>query len=177
MSGLTIEEIKDISRDYYDAEETINDLQNKNIQLQTKVEVLEAQLENAEGYLWDASDESQWEDYTQSHIHHPKSRYTKEGVSDLERAKKYLDMIPEELRGNPNNLVQLLAAMVSKVEKLEGLCAITGVIEREKKYIELQTKVERLEITVKDLVGVAQDSSYGRHYLRTHYPTLKQKDE
>ena len=40
----------------------------------------------------------------------------------------------------------------------------------------LQVKVEELETTVKDLVGVAQDSSYGRHYLRTHYPALKQED-
>ena len=39
----------------------------------------------------------------------------------------------------------------------------------------LQAKVEKLETTVKDLVGVAQDSSYGRHYLRTHYPALKQE--
>ena len=41
----------------------------------------------------------------------------------------------------------------------------------------LQVKVEELETTVKDLVGVAQDSLYGRHYLRTHYPALSQEDE
>ena len=43
MSDLTVEEIKDISRDYYDAEETITGLQNKNIQLQAKVEELTEQ--------------------------------------------------------------------------------------------------------------------------------------
>ena len=32
----------------------------------------------------------------------------------------------------------------AKVDALEGLCAITGVIEREKKYIAAQAKVEEL---------------------------------
>ena len=45
-------------------------------------------------------------------------------MSELERAKKYLDMIPDELRGNPNDLVQLLAAMVAKVEELEHELAL-----------------------------------------------------
>jgi len=42
---------------------------------------------------------------------------------------------------------------------------------------DLQTKVKQLETTVKDLVGVAQYSSYGRHYLRAYYPSLKQGGE
>ena len=50
-------------------------------------------------------------------------------MSDLERAKKYLDRIPEELRGSPNDLVQLLAVMVAKVEKL------TDVVDKTKAYI------------------------------------------
>ena len=41
----------------------------------------------------------------------------------------------------------------------------------------LQAKVEELETTVKDLVGVAQYSSYGRHYLRAYYPSLKTGDK
>ena len=49
---------------------------------QAKVEELEAKLENAEGYLWDAADASQWEDYAINNIHHLKSKYTKEGASD-----------------------------------------------------------------------------------------------
>ena len=43
---------------------------------------------------------------------------------ELERAKIYLDnldMIPDELLGTPNDLVQLLAVMVAKVEELTGL--------------------------------------------------------
>ncbi len=46
-------------------------------------------------------------------------------MSELKRAKKYLDMIPDELRDNPNvsfeirYLVQLLAAMTAKVEELD----------------------------------------------------------
>ena len=44
MSELTVEEIKDISRDYYDAEETITGFQNENIELQAKVEELQAQV-------------------------------------------------------------------------------------------------------------------------------------
>jgi len=48
---------------------------------------------------------------------------------------------------------------------------------REVDYDLLQAKVEELETTVKDLVGVAQYSSYGRHYLRAYYPSLKQEGE
>ena len=32
----------------------------------------------------------------------------------------------------------------AKINKLEGVCAITGIIEREKKYIAAQAKVEEL---------------------------------
>jgi len=39
-----------------------------------------------------------------------------------------------------NKLIELQA----RVDALEGLCAITGVIEREKKYIAAQAKVEEL---------------------------------
>jgi len=41
-----------------------------------------------------------------------------------------------------------------------------------KRIGEAADRIEELEATVKNLVGVAQDSSYGRHYLRTHYPDL-----
>lgn len=45
------------------------------------------------------------------------------------------------------------------------------------KIDKLQAKVEELKTAVKDLVGVTQDSFYVRHYLRTHYPALKQEGE
>ena len=57
-------------------------------------------------------------------------------MSKLKRAKKYLDMIPDELRDNPNvsfeirYLVQLLAAMTAKVEELEGANRWIAVEER-----------------------------------------------
>lgn len=79
-------------------------------------------------------------------------------MSELERAKKYLDMIPDELRGNPNDLVQLLAAMVAKVEEQqaekenvctnltnEALRLVDVCNERQAKVEELQAKVEELE--------------------------------
>ena len=47
-------------------------------ELETKVDELTAELENAEGYLRDASDSSQWEDYING-VPHFKSEYTKEG--------------------------------------------------------------------------------------------------
>jgi len=53
-------------------------------------------------------------------------------MTDLERAKKYLDTIPEELRGSPNDLVQLLEAMVTKVNEL------TAAIQKHKKEVELK---------------------------------------
>ena len=45
--------------------------------LQAKIDALDAELRNAEGYLWDASDASQWEDYING-VPHLKSEYTKE---------------------------------------------------------------------------------------------------
>jgi len=72
---------------------------------------------------------------------------------------------------------QQLAEAQAKVEEFKG------VFERQQLLIaegmnyttDLQAKVDRLETKVKALVRVAQDSSYGRHYLRTHYPALKQE--
>ena len=52
-------------------------LHEKITELQAKVDALEAELRNAEGYLWDASDASQWEDYING-VPHLKSEYTKE---------------------------------------------------------------------------------------------------
>ena len=49
--------------------------------LQVKIDALEAELRNAEGYLWDASDASQWEDYING-VPHLKSEYTKENDGD-----------------------------------------------------------------------------------------------
>lgn len=46
-----------------------------------RIEELEAELRNAEGYLWDASDASQWEDYING-VPHLKSEYTKENDDD-----------------------------------------------------------------------------------------------
>jgi len=63
-------------------------------------------------------------------------------MSDLERAKKHLDMIPEELRGNPNDLVRLLEAMVAKVEEL-------------KEFIEDQNRVIRVQVNHDDIMGSA----------------------
>jgi len=47
------------------------------VAMQKRIEKLEAELRNAEGYLWDASDASQWEDYING-VPHLKSEYTKE---------------------------------------------------------------------------------------------------
>ena len=51
---------------------------NQRLDAADYIEYLEAKLENAEGYLWDASSASQWEDYINS-VPHLKSEYTKEG--------------------------------------------------------------------------------------------------
>jgi len=81
-----------------------------------------------------------------------------------------------------DEIVLLLDALKSQGVALTTLQATIQQFEnRSKDYLEiyrvLNANVAELETTVKDLVGVAQDSSYGRHYLRTHYPTLKQKGE
>ena len=66
-----------------------------------------------------------------------------------------------------------------KTEYGENRCKdIADLIERfAREKAQLQAKVEELKTAVKDLVGVTQDSFYVRHYLRTHYPALKQEGE
>jgi len=61
---------------------------------------------------------------------------------ELERAKIYLDMIPDELLGTPNDLVQLLAVMVAKVEELEADAQRLAYTEEE--LIEASIEIERL---------------------------------
>jgi len=56
----------------------LNNVHEQYADLQAKVAELTAKLENAEGYLHDASDSSQWEDYING-VPHFKSEYTKEG--------------------------------------------------------------------------------------------------
>ena len=73
-------------------------------------------------------------------------------MSEIERAMKYLDMIPDELRGNPNNLVQLLAAMVAKVEELER------VNENHcKAHLMSIDKIDELTAALKDIYKVTND--------------------
>ena len=62
-------------------------------------------------------------------------------------------------------LLSMVESLQAKVEELEGLCAITGVIEREKKYIALQAKVEGLEEKIDDLINarnLAWDKGYSQ---------------
>ena len=54
-----------------------HDLEARAKKLQAKIDALKSELRNAEGYLWDASDASQWEDYING-VPHLKSEYTKE---------------------------------------------------------------------------------------------------
>jgi len=83
----------------------------------------------------------------------------------------------EKLGNRIYRLAREKAELQAKVEEFKG------VFERQQLLIaegmnyttDLQAKVDRLETKVKALVRVAQDSSYGRHYLRTHYPALKQE--
>ena len=87
------------------------------------------------------------------------------GVSDL--AMKHRDFAEAKVEENRDDCIQ----------EIRDTFESDAIDSWKKANAELQAKVEKLETTVKDLVGVAQDSSYGRHYLRTHYPELKQEGE
>ena len=60
------------------------------------------------------------------------------------------------------------AAAYAKVEELEGLCAITGIIEREKKYIAAEAKVEQLKAELRTEIAyhAGTDSHYRARRMR-----------
>jgi len=76
---LSVQDLYEAKAKYYMEKSTKQQAKIK--ELIKQLWMAEAQLENAEGYLWDASDASQWEDYING-VPHLKSEYTKEGEDD-----------------------------------------------------------------------------------------------
>ena len=71
----------------------------------------------------------------------------------------------EELEGDVTHLTSCQSELIrqreelqAEVEELEGLCAITGVIEREKKYIAAEAEVEGLKKQLKDALHLLFNS-------------------
>jgi len=79
---IAIKRIEELDKDKIaigrNVQEMVREFDVERKELQAKVDELTAELENAEGYLRDASDSSQWEDYING-VPHLKSEYTKEG--------------------------------------------------------------------------------------------------
>ena len=77
-----------------------------------------------------------------------------------------------------SELIPAVQDLEAKVVELEGLCAITGVIEREKKYIALQAKVEKLTAIYETskLIGPHSRKEYWDAFFKAHekYAALSQ---
>ena len=94
-------------------------------------------------YLW--QEEKERADLLQARVDELETR-----VEELKRGLKIANTFAVSRR-------KVIADLQTKVDKLEGVCAITGIIEREKKYIATEAKVERYRKCLQRIVDEGWD--------------------